>query len=246
MARTAYKIAENQPGKIGLTFTDPAVTQSNVCAATIGDFTALDMSCQIISASIPVSQNVNREEIPGTYCEPTPESTVASVTDEYSVNLDVLLDENQVAGVARTLFEHSGERAWIYIGTDGDDPPKAVAEVRVVAAEIFGAPGQIRQVSVSLPVTGKPAVCFGDKTTSAGVGGPGDPNDLSSSYSAAAALADLATLKADAASGDSGSGPPHNGGTGTVAAFTAGTYIVLADSSQAHWDGSAWVAGPAT
>lgn len=47
---------------------------------------------------------------------------------------------------------------------------------------------------------------------------------------------DLAALKADPVVGDAGSSKPG-------AAWTTGQYIVLGDSSQAHWNGTAWVTG---
>lgn len=46
----------------------------------------------------------------------------------------------------------------------------------------------------------------------------------------------LAALKADAVVGDSGTSKP-------TTAWTVGQYVVLGDSSQASWNGTAWVAG---
>lgn len=50
--------------------------------------------------------------------------------------------------------------------------------------------------------------------------------------------ANLAALKADTIVGDAGSSKPG-------AAWTTGQWVVLADASQAYWDGTAWQVGTA-
>lgn len=234
MARNVFKIED---GKVGFTLTDPwTAGLTDVCAATAAAFGTLDATCQVTTADISSSQNVNREEIPATWCA-EPSSSVASVTDEYTANIEFLLDENQAQGVAAFLMANSGKEAWVYIGADGDDPPKAVAHVRLGAATIFGEKGAIRTARVALAVDGTPAVCFGDATSSVAVGNPPDPLDISADHAVAAAFADLATLKSDHTSGD---------GSYSGAAFTTGQYITLVDKSKAHYASAAWTAGAAT
>jgi hypothetical protein len=50
--------------------------------------------------------------------------------------------------------------------------------------------------------------------------------------------ATLAALKADPVVGDAGTAKP-------TTPWVTGSYVVLGDASQAHWDGLAWVAGVA-
>lgn len=50
--------------------------------------------------------------------------------------------------------------------------------------------------------------------------------------------ANLTALKADPVVGDAGTSKPS-------AAWTAGQWVVLGDSSEAHWDGTAWQSGKA-
>ena len=242
--RNVFKIED---GRLGITLTDPWApvgTLTDVCSATSAEFADSDLSCQVIAASLDTAVTVNRSTVPATYCADE-SSTVSGVVEEQTISGSILLDENEAQGVAAFLYEHSGEEAWVYIGGDGDDPPKAVARVRLASPSLFGTAREVRQATFSFGVDGRAAGCFGDAASSYPVGNP-EVYDLSSVYPGAAALADLSTLKADSTYGDTGTAAPYNGGTGTEAAFASGQYITLADASQAHWTGTAWAAGPAT
>lgn len=153
-----------ESGKFGLSITDPAVTDP--CAETLTGFT--DFSCQISSGALTPSPNVGSETIPATWCEP--ERTEPSVGEtSYTLDITFLQDPDVVMGLSRFLFEHDTETAWAYMGLDGDNPPKAVAKVRVVAGAIGGAGRTALTATVSLPVDGKPDVCFGNETDSEAV-----------------------------------------------------------------------------
>lgn len=171
MARNVFKI-EN--GAIGITLTnpwDPDGTLTDVCSATAAEFADSDLTCQVATASLDSTVSVNREDVPATWCADA-DTTVTGVTEEQTVSGTIVLDENQATGVAAFLYEHSGERAWVYIGADGDDPPKAVAEVRLAGTSLFGDPRTVRTAAFSFGVEGRAAVCFGDATTSTPVGNP--------------------------------------------------------------------------
>ena len=251
MPRTAYKISSGTgQGAVGISLTDPGVTDA--CAATLSQFTDFDASCQVVSADVDVSQSVNREEIPGVYCSPTPASSVQSVTDEYTINMSVLLDEDQANGAAAFLMANSGSVGWVYVSGEGPDgAPKMVAKVRIVAAQIFGEPNSIRQATLAFPVDGKPAVCFGSGTNTTSVNplpAAPDPNDVTTTIfgttATAAGIANLTALKADAVHGDSGTGLPKVGGT----AMTTGQYAGIGtnNATKVSWNGTAWSAGAAT
>lgn len=234
MSKHVFRIED---GKFGLSLTDPGTTDP--CTATLAQYT--DFGCQITDGALNASPNTTTETVPATWC--APEETITNVgATSFSVDLGYLQDPDVVDGLSRFMFEHDAEQAWFYIGMDGDDPPKAIGKLTLSSGTIGGPGRTTLTASVSLPVDGKPGVCFGDATSSAPVVGY---TDVSATYPAAAAAADLATLKADAVSGDAGTGAPYNDGTGTEAAFAAGDAIKLADASLAYWDGAAWQAGVA-
>jgi hypothetical protein len=88
------------------------------------------------------------------------------------------------------------------------------------------------------------ALTFGEETGSPTVDGTvpveGVTAGTPGTYTPAAATPpyDLATLKAHPVIGDAGSAKP-------TAAWTEGQSVVLGDSSEASWDGTAWQAGAA-
>jgi len=163
MPSNVFKIEQ---GHFGLTLTDPAVL--DVCDATMAAFPP-GFSCQITDAALNASPNVTDETIQATWCEP--EQTIPSVgATSYTLDLGYLQDPQIMTGLSRFLFEHDTELAWFYVGLDGDDPPKAIGRVRIVAGT-FGGPARTTLVgTVSLPVDGKPSICFGDATTSEPIG----------------------------------------------------------------------------
>lgn len=61
---------------------------------------------------------------------------------------------------------------------------------------------------------------------------------------AAANTNTLATLKADAVSGDTGTGPPNNGAAANDPAWPTVQKTPLKDGTFAQWNGTAWVAVP--
>jgi hypothetical protein len=228
--------------------TDPNIT--DVCGATFGSFGA-DYNCVITSGALNASPNVTQETVPATWCAPEQQTPKVGETS-YSLDLNYLQDPDLVAGLSRFLFENDAKEAWFFMGMDGDNPPKAVGKVRLVSGQIGGEGRTALTASISLPVVGKPMVCFGDSNVSVGVGVPADPNDLSAlifgSVTGGYQFADLAAVKADAVHGDAGTGEPHTSTGGNPrAAFTTGQYVKIAaaGATRVHWSGAAWAAGVA-
>lgn len=144
-------------GTFGLSITDPAV--ADPCAALATAYDAF--SCQITSGALTASPNVTDETIPATWCDPEQTSPNVGATS-YSLDLTYLQDPDLVDGLSQFLFEHDTEVAYFFMGLAGDDPPKATGRIRVVAGAIGGEARVALTASVSLPVDGKPSVCFGD------------------------------------------------------------------------------------
>lgn len=159
MPSHVFKIED---GKFGLSLTDPAV--ADACAATIADFD--DFSCQITSGALTATPNVTQETIPATFCQPE-QSTPSVGATTFALDLGYLQDPDVVDGLSQFLFENDTQKAWFFFGMDNDDPPKAVGVIRLVAGAIGGDARVALTATVSLPVDGKPDVCFGTATTPA-------------------------------------------------------------------------------
>ncbi len=160
MPKTVLKIED---GNFGLAFTEPT-NADDVATATIADYT--DFSCQMTSGEIQASPNLTTETIPATGCDP--EETITTVGQtSWNLVLGFLQDPHVAAGLSRVLFEHDTELAWFFFGMDGDDPPKAIGQLRVVAGTIGGSMRTTLQATTTLPLEAKPSIEFGDDTTSA-------------------------------------------------------------------------------
>src|SRR5580765_5955220 len=126
MSRHIFKIED---GDFGLTVTDPAITDP--CAATISPkFT--DFTCQITSGALTASPNVTQETVAATWCDP--EESVPQVgATSFSLELSFLQDVDVAAGLSRFLYEHDAGLAYFFMGMSGDNPPKAIGQVRLVS-----------------------------------------------------------------------------------------------------------------
>ena len=160
MPTTVFKIED---GDFGLSITEPT-NAADVTLATLADYD--DFRCQMTSGALEASPNLTTETIPATGCSAEQTITTVGVTS-YNLVLGHLQDPQVAAGLTRFLFEHDTELAYFYFGMDGDNPPKAIGQLRVVAATIGGPMRTTLQASVTMPLEAKPSIEFGDDVTSA-------------------------------------------------------------------------------
>ena len=155
---------------------------------------------------------------------PYPYNSQAATTPDFILSAaDFEPDDGTKAGLA----EFSASAAY----QDVINPAPAVPAAQ--NAVVYKSRGDAKPVDVK---TG------GTVTPSTGGGGTPDPLDVTAANAAAAALADLTALQKDTTIGDTVNAPAHD--AAAQPAFTTGQYIVLKDSSKAHWTGSAWLVGP--
>ena len=154
-----------EAGTFGLTTTEP-VAPADVCAALATGYT--DFTCQITSGSLVASPNVSDETVPATWCDPEQTLPMVGATS-YELQIAYLQDPDVVDGLSQFLFEHDAEVAWFYMGLAGADPPKAIGKIRLVSGAIGGEGRVTLTAEATLPVEGKPSVCFGNATASAPV-----------------------------------------------------------------------------
>jgi len=237
MPSTPFKIEQ---GKFGISLTDPLVTDA--CAATIADFT--DFTCNITSGALTASANVSDETTPATWCDPEQTTPMVGATS-YEAGISFLQDPQIMAGLSRTLFEYDTQIAWIFMGLDGDNPPKAVAKVRLTAGAFGGEARVSLTAEATMPCDGRPIICFGNTTDSESVGGPiiatgatevpGGPGTWTP--------AGAAVLPADAADMTAMAIVATPATAWTTGSYMQGTTAGVA--GRGHWDGTAWVAGAA-
>lgn len=227
-----------EDGRFGLSLTDPGVT--DVCAASIADFAPGDFTCRIQDGALNASPNVGSETTPATWC--APEQTTPTVGEtSYSLDMTFLQDPNVVAGLSRFLFENDASEAFWFVGMDGDNPPKAVGKARLVSGTLGGAGRTTLTASISLPVDGKPAVCFGDSAASEAVGNlPIDPTGVTAGTPGSWTPTNATVNSVSAANSFAAALAPG-------AAWQTGEYVELTDSGASHiyWNGTAFVAGEA-
>ena len=161
MPSHVFKIED---GRFGLTLTDPLVTDVCTATSTLYD----DFTCQITSGALNASPNVSDETVPATWCDPEQTLPMVGATS-YELVIAYLQDPDVVDGLSQFLFEHDAELAWFFMGLDGDDPPKATGMVRLVSGAIGGEGRVTLTADATLPVDGKPSVCFGTATASEAV-----------------------------------------------------------------------------
>jgi len=246
MASTVFKI-EN--GVLALSLvgaSDPAGWQTpagkSISTITIADYTTavgMDFSCQVTSGALTGSPNTTDDTTPATFCGPEVVTTKVGVTS-YALDATVLQDPNVAAGISAYLFEHDTKEAYFLLGLDGVNPPKAVGRCRVVAGA-FGGDARVSLTStLSLPVSRKPDIMFGNATTSRVV--LGTP------------AATGATAGTPGVWTPTGATPPANAAAATTAAivatpataWTVGQYVqgsTAGAGGEMNWSGTAWVAG---
>jgi hypothetical protein len=186
MPSHVFKIEQ---GHFGLTLIEPTPAPLDVCAAVSLGYT--DFTCQITSGALIASPNVSDETVPATWCDPEQTLPLVGATS-YELQISYLQDPDVVDGLSQFLFEHDTELAYFFMGMDGDDPPKAIGLVRLVSGAIGGEGRTTLVADATLPVEGKPSVCFGTATASAPVPPAGAPlltRSKAASREAEAALA---------------------------------------------------------
>lgn len=169
MPATIFTIED---GYLGFAAADPTGGYTDACDAAVADFADFNFSgacaAQVTSGALTASQNISTDTVPATFCDAAIELPNVGQTS-YQLELSFLQDPNVVAGLSRYAFENDTNILWFFFGMDGGlaaDAPKAIGQLRMVAGTIGGDPRVNLTASVTLPVIGKPQVCFGPDAAS--------------------------------------------------------------------------------
>jgi len=246
MASTVFKITNGYLALSLVGASDVATWQTPggkpITTVVLADYTSAngaDLSCQVTTGALNASPNTTDDTTPATFCGPEVTTTSVGVTS-FTLDATILQDVSIAAGVSAYLFEHDTKEAYFLLGLDGANPPKAVGRCRIVAGAFGGDARVTLTATLSLPVSRKPDIMFGNATTSRVV--LGTP------------LATGATAGTPGTWTPAGSTPPANAAGATTAAvvaspataWTTGQYVqgsTAGASGEMNWTGTAWAAG---
>ena len=111
-------------------------------------------------------------DVPATFCEPG-ETIPTPGKSTFELAVTFLQDPTVSTGLNRFLFENDTEEAYFLLGFDGVNPPKAIGRVRLTAATIGGEARATLTADITLPLSRKPDIEFGNATTSVMIEGDG-------------------------------------------------------------------------
>jgi hypothetical protein len=210
--------------------------------AADGSFQAtglVDYSCQVTEAR--VTAKANTQTAPATYCAPASDVNIPS---SFTLELNGLQDwgrPDSVPSFSEYLFKNDANLVGFQFYLAGGSAPGASGIVSIAAGDFGGKAGEVLVLTGSLPIIGYPTIT--DKT-----GASLRPTPSST-----------ATAGTPGTWGPVGSTPPSSvanliAGTPAIVtaspatAWTTGQYVQTGTAGtpgQAHWSGTAWVAGTA-
>lgn len=228
MSSTIWKINR---GEFGLALVDPG---KPVADASIADYS--DFSCRVTSGALTASQNIETDEVPGTFCSPAQETNTPTATT-FVLDLSLLQDPHvqALSGLQKFLWDNdsgvSGQTAYFYLGLDQGKAPKVIGECWLAPIDFGGEARVVLTADVEFPVEGRPEIEFGEISDT--------EQDLTESVFSVspAPFNDIASLKADPVYGDGGSSAPVD--------MTTGQFVRLIDQSLASYALAAWTPGAA-
>jgi hypothetical protein len=179
--RTIFEIEEGvlafkkvDKAAIGYQDSWQAPAGKTVATAVIADYEtgSQQWSCQTTSGALNATADTTTKDIPATFCEPG-ETIPTPGKSTFELAVTFLQDPIVSTGLNRFLFENDTEEAYFMLGFNGADPPKAIGRVRLSAATIGGEARATLTADITLPLSRKPDIEFGDATTSVIIEGDG-------------------------------------------------------------------------
>jgi len=238
------KVVDKAEAGYSDTWQAPGGKTVDVVTAADYDAGSAAWGCQATSGALVAAPNVTTVEVPATFCEPA-QSVPQPATTSYTLDMTFLQDPNVVQGINRFLFEHDTEEAYFFYGLDGDNPPKMIGRLRLIAGTIGGAARTTLTFDVSLPLSRKPDVEFGDATSSEVVEGGGATAATGATAGVPGSWTPTGSTP-PATVADLIAGTPHAVTASPTTAWTTGQYVqtqAAGTGGRAHWSGSAWVSG---
>lgn len=196
--------------------------------------TLTDFSCQVTRAEISASGQTSTTAAPRPFCGAIAD-TVSTRPSSFTLNLDALQDWTDAAGLSAFLFKYDATKKCFAVYLAGAEHPSATGRVVVVAGAFGGIAETALTSSLTMQIDGYPDIKDADGN-SIRPDATLDANNISAQMPfSSISFPDLGALQAD---------PTYGDGVYAGVVFGAGQYIVLGDSSQAHYTANAWASGP--
>jgi hypothetical protein len=147
---------------VGYSDTWQAPAGKTAITAVLADYVDAESgwSCQITSGKLTPAKQSTRRDRAATFCAPA-SSSVQVGQSTYALDVAFFQDAHVRDGLSAYLFAHDTEEAFFLLGADGANPPRAIGRVRLVAGGFGGEPRADLTDTVSLDVTRKPDIVFG-------------------------------------------------------------------------------------
>lgn len=184
-----------EEGELGLAVVDTAAvgyldtwqapTGKAVDAVTLADYDtgSTGWTCQMTSGALTPSPNTTTSDVPATFCKPA-KSVPQPGETSFTLDLTFLQDPNVSTGLSAFLYANDTKEAFVYFGMNDGEPPRMIGRVRLAAGLVGGDARTTLVATVSLPLTRRPDIEFGDATTSIVVPGSGDAGVLTAETAA--------------------------------------------------------------
>jgi len=181
MARTIFEIEDGvlafkvvDKAAVGYVDTWQAPAGKTLANVTVADYDtgSATWSCQTTAGSLNATADTTTKDIPATFCDPA-ETIPTPGKSTFELAVTFLQDPTVSTGLSRFLFENDTSEAYFLLGFDGTNPPKAMGRVRLSAATIGGEARSTLTSDITLPLSRKPDIEFGNATTSVIIEGDG-------------------------------------------------------------------------
>jgi hypothetical protein len=252
-------IFQIEAGEFALTLVDKTVPGyadtwqapggKDVDTVTLADYTdavGQAWTCQVTAGALTPEPSTTTSDVPATFCSPARTTPTPGETG-YTLDASFLQDPHIKTGLSRYLFENDTMEAYFLLGLDGVNPPKAIGRVRVQAGAIGGEARTTLTTDISLPLSRKPQIAFGDINDSEAVP-PTAAVPLNPATGAVAGTPGSWTpvgATPPATVADLIAGVPNVVAAVPNALWATGENVVTADAAEAHFDGTDWAAGVA-
>lgn len=180
------RIPVGETGAFGLALVDRAAVgydddwqaPAGAVLPTVGlddyDAGSTTWQCQLTSAQLTATPNVNTTDRKGTFCA-APGSTTTVGEDTFALDIGGFQDHNVSTGLAAFMYANRTKECFFYFSCDGPDgAPRAIGRLRLTAMPMGGdAWTDLEFTGLSLPIMRAPDIEFGTGATTVIVPGAG-------------------------------------------------------------------------
>jgi hypothetical protein len=170
VSRNIFEITEGQlafaivdKAAVGYTEAWQAPAGKDLTNVTLADYDANSQSwsCQTTAGALNATADTTTKDVAATFCEPA-ETIPSPGKSTYELAVTFLQDPNVKNGLNRFLFTNDVAEAYFLLGLNGGDPPRAIGRVRLSSATIGGEARSTLTADITLPLSRRPDIDFGD------------------------------------------------------------------------------------